>query len=52
MDLKNLIIEQIVVDLLANTINIREVRIVNCHTRSNIEKGINDKNVGTIIRAE
>ena len=52
MDLDDLVIERMVVDLLANAVNIREVRIINCHKRGNIEKAINGKNVGTIIRAE
>jgi molybdenum storage protein len=52
MDLEDLVIERMVIDLLANAVNIREVRIINCHTRGNIEKAINGKNVGTIIRAE
>ena len=52
MDLDDLVIERMVVDLLANAVNIREVRIINCHKRGNIEKAINGKNIGTIIRAE
>jgi len=52
LDLEDLVIERMVVDLLQNAVNIREVRIINCHTPGNIEKAINGKNVGTIIRAE
>jgi molybdenum storage protein len=52
MDLEDMVIERMVVDLLQNAVNIREVRIINCHTRDNIEKAIKGKNVGTIIRAE
>jgi len=52
MDLEDLVIERMVIDLLANAVNIREVRIINCHKQGNIEKAINGKNVGTIIRAE
>ena len=52
MDLEDLVIEWMVVDLLKNAVNIREVRIINCHERGNIEKAIKGKNVGTIIRAE
>ncbi len=29
-----------------------EVLIIDCHKRGNMEKAINGKNVGTIIRAE
>ena len=52
LDLEDLVLERMVVDLLSNAVNIREVRIINCHKRGNIEKAINGKNVGTIIRAE
>jgi molybdenum storage protein len=52
LDLEDLVIERMVVDLLQNAVNIREVRIINCHKRGTIEKAINGKNVGTIIRAE
>jgi len=52
MDLEDMVIERMVVDLLQNAVNIREVRIINCHKRGNIEKALNGKNVGTIIRAE
>ena len=41
-----------VIQLLEKAVHIREVRIINCHTRGNIEKAIKGKNVGTIIRAE
>ena len=52
LDLEDLVIERMVIDLLKTAVNIREVRIINCHKRGNIEKAINGKNVGTIIRAE
>ncbi len=52
LDLEDLVIERMVIDLLQNAVNIREVRIINCHKRGTIEKAINGKNVGTIIRAE
>lgn len=52
MDLTDLVLERMVIDLLANAVNIREVRIINCHKRGSIEKAIAGKNVGTIIRAE
>ena len=51
LDLEDLVIERMVIDLLNNAVNIREVRIINCHNRGTIEKAINGKNVGTIIRA-
>ena len=52
MKLDDMVIEPMVVELLKEAVNIREVRIVNCHKRGNIEKAINGKNPGTVIRAE
>jgi molybdenum storage protein len=52
MDLEDMVIERMVIELLQESVNIREVRIINCHVRGNIEKAIKGKNVGTIIRAE
>ncbi|MDP3564759.1 MAG: uridylate kinase, partial [Methanoregula sp.] len=51
MDLDDMVLEPMVVQLLEKAVHIREVRIINCHKRGNIEKAINGKNVGTIIRA-
>lgn len=51
-DLEDMVLEPMVVQLLENAVHIREVRIINCHKRGNIEKAINGQNVGTIIRAE
>jgi molybdenum storage protein len=52
LDLEDMVIEPMVADLLENAVHIREVRIINCHKQGNIEKAINGKNPGTIIRAE
>ena len=52
LDLEDLVIERMVIELLNNAANIREVRIINCHKRGNIEKALNGKNIGTVIRAE
>ena len=52
LDLEDMVIERMVVELLNTAVNIREVRIVNCHTPGNIGKAISGKNPGTIIRAE
>jgi molybdenum storage protein len=52
MNLNDMVLEPMVVELLEEAVHIREVRIINCHTRGNIEKAINGKNTGTIIRAE
>jgi len=52
MDLDDMVIEPMVVELLENAVNIREVRIINCHKHGNIGKALQGKNAGTIIRAE
>lgn len=52
MNLADMVLEPMVVNLLQEAVHIREVRITNCHTRGNIEKALNGKNPGTIIRAE
>lgn len=52
LDLEDMVIEPMVVELLQDAVNIREVRIVNCHTKGNIEKAIQGKKTGTIIRAD
>jgi molybdenum storage protein len=51
LDLEDMVIEPMVADLLENAVHIREVRIINCHKKGTIEKAINGKNPGTIIRA-
>lgn len=52
LDLDDMVIEPMVLSLLKDAVHIREIRIINCHKRGNIEKAINGKNAGTIIRAE
>jgi molybdenum storage protein len=52
MDLPDMVLEPMVIELLKDAVHIREVRIINCHKRGNIEKAINGRNAGTIIRAE
>lgn len=52
MKLDNMVIEPMVVELLKDAVHIKEVKIINCHVPGNIEKAINGKNVGTIIRAK
>ena len=52
MDLKDMVLEPMVVQRLKDAVHIREVRIINCHKRGNIQKAINGKNIGAIIRAE
>lgn len=52
MNLDDMVLEPMVVSLLKDAVHIREVRIINCHKKGNIEKAINGRNAGTIIRAE
>jgi len=52
MNLDDLVLEPMVIELLKESVHIREVRIINCHTRGNLGKALSGKNVGTIIRAE
>ena len=52
MNLENMVIEPMVVELLKDAAHIKEVKIINCHVKGNIEKAIKGKNVGTIIRAD
>lgn len=52
MNLADMVIEPMVVELLKDAVHIREVRIFNCHKRGNLEKAINGKKIGTVIRAE
>jgi molybdenum storage protein len=51
MNLENLVIEPMVVELLKDAAHVKEVKIINCHIKGNIEKAIKGKNVGTVIRA-
>jgi molybdenum storage protein len=41
-----------VVELLKDAAHIKEVKIINCHLKGNIEKAIKGKSVGTVIRAD
>jgi molybdenum storage protein len=52
MNLDDMVLEPMVVSLLKDAVHIREIRIINCHKKGNIEKAINGKNAGTIIRAD
>lgn len=50
MDLPDLVIEPMVLQLLTEAVQIREVQIVNCHQPGMITKAVNGEPVGTIIR--
>ena len=52
MNLENMVIEPMVVELLKDAAHVKEVKIINCHTKGNIEKAIKGKSVGTVIRAD
>jgi len=52
MNLDDMVLEPMVVRLLQDAVHIREVRIINCHKKGNIEKAISGRNAGTIIRAD
>jgi molybdenum storage protein len=52
MDMEDMVLERMVVELLKDSVHLKEVRIVNCHTRGMIERAINGESVGTIIRAK
>jgi molybdenum storage protein len=52
MNLEDMVIEPMVVELLKDAIHLKEVKIIDCHVEGNIEKAINGKNVGTVIRAD
>ncbi|MCX6695469.1 MAG: uridine kinase [Candidatus Altiarchaeota archaeon] len=49
MDLKDLIIERPVLEMLKNSRNRKSVQIINGLTEGNLTKALNGKNVGTII---
>ena len=51
MNLEDMVIEPMVAELLKDAVHVKEVKIINCHVKGNIEKAILGKNVGTIIRA-
>ncbi|MDD1665992.1 MAG: uridylate kinase [Methanomicrobiales archaeon] len=51
MDMEDMVVERMTVELLQNAVNIREIRIVNCHIPGNIGKAILGKKIGTVIRA-
>ena len=51
MDMEDMVLEHKMLYLLRDTVNVREIRIVNGHTRGNISKAIRGERVGTVIRA-
>jgi len=51
MDMEDMVLEQKMLYILRDATNIKEIRVVNGHSRGNIEKAIKGERVGTIIRA-
>ena len=51
LNLKDMVIEPMVVTLIRDAAHILEVKIINCHVAGNIEKAILNKPVGTVITA-
>jgi molybdenum storage protein len=51
MDMEDMVVERMTVELLENALNIREIRVVNCHVPGNIGRAIRGERVGTVIRA-
>jgi molybdenum storage protein len=51
MDMEDMVVERMTVELLRNALNLREIRIVNCHIPGNIGRAIRGERIGTIIRA-
>jgi len=47
-----MVVEPMVVKLLPDARNLREVRIINGHIPGNLEKALEGEEIGTVIRAE
>jgi len=50
MDMEDMVLERKMLYLLRDTVNVKEIRIVNGHKRGTIEKAIKGERVGTVIR--
>ncbi|MFA7404947.1 MAG: uridylate kinase [Pelobacteraceae bacterium] len=50
MDMEDMVLERKMLHLLCDTVNVKEIRIVNGHKRGNIERAIRGEKVGTVIR--
>jgi molybdenum storage protein len=51
LDMEDMVLEHKMLHLLRDTVNVKEIRIVNGHKRGNIERAIRGDKVGTVIRA-
>lgn len=50
MDMEDMVLERKMLHLLLDTVNVKEIRIVNGHKRGTIERAIRGERVGTVIR--
>ncbi|UFS70969.1 uridylate kinase [Geomonas sp. RF6] len=50
LDMEDMVLERKMLYILRDATNISEIRIVNGHSRGNIEKAMNGERVGTVIR--
>lgn len=50
LDMEDMVLERKMLHLLQDTVNVKEIRIVNGHRRGNIERAIRGERVGTVIR--
>jgi len=50
MDMEDMVLERKMLYLLRDTVNVKEIRIVNGHKRGTIEKAIKGEKVGTVIK--
>ncbi len=50
LDMEDMVLERKMLYLLRDTVNVKEIRIVNGHKRGTIEKAIKGERVGTVIR--
>jgi molybdenum storage protein len=51
MDMEDMVMEPKILYLLRDTVNVKEIKIINGHKRGMLERALNGENVGTIIRA-
>ncbi len=51
LDMEDMVLEHKMLHLLRDTVNVKEIRIVNGHKRGNIERAIRGDKVGTVILA-
>jgi molybdenum storage protein len=50
MDMEDMVLEHKMLYLLRNTVNVKEIRIVNGHKRGTVRKALRGERIGTVIR--